>query len=183
MIKIVPLLCTLVLATPPAPARTDRTCTLSLPANIDAPDHLRRRMGEMLRRSATFRQQCLRLETPGLRVQIRTDALLVDGPYRARSVIHRSDTGHLSAWVRITPFGDPTQWLAHEIEHIIEQLDGMSIPRLAAARAGDAWRTGDNMFETERAIRVGLLVLREVRDGGRELAHAAAVMETSGRGD
>jgi hypothetical protein len=135
----------------------------------------------MLQRSATFRQQCRRIDVPRLHVQIRPDVQLLDRPFRARSVIQRSESGRLTAWVAITPVGNPTQWLAHEIEHIIEQLDDVKIPYLALTRSGDAWRTGENMFETDRALRVGLLVLDEVHNANRAVAHAT--VERSTRGD
>ena len=183
MSKIVRLLLTLLLTATPVHAGSSDTCFCQLPGSIDAPDDLRRLMGTMLQRSATFRQQCQRLDVPGLHVQIRLDPQLVDRPYRARSIIRRSDSGNFTAWVAITPFGNPAQWLAHEIEHIIEQLDGVRVPRLAVAGARDAWQTGENMFETERALRIGRRVLHELHDANRTPAHARGAIETSERGD
>jgi len=183
MSKIVFPLFALLLAAPPVQAGSDERYVRVLPANIDAQEDLRRQMGVMLQRSLTFRQQCQRLDIPHLRVQIRTDAQLVDRPYRARSTIRRSAAGGLTAWVAITAFGDPTQWIAHELEHIIEQLDGVRVPQLALLNARDAWRSGDNMFETERAILIGRLVLDQVQGAGRAVAHARKATDTSDRGD
>ena len=147
MSKIVRLFAALLLAAPTVHASAE-TCTRSMPSNIDAPDDLWHHMRLMLQRSATFRQQCRRLDVPRLHVRIRPDAQLLDRPFRARSVIQRSESGRLTAWVAITPVGNPTQWLAHELEHIIEQLDGVRIPQLALTSSRDAWRTGADMFET-----------------------------------
>jgi len=169
MSKIVRLFTALLLAAPPAAASAE-TCTRSMPSSINAPDDLRHHMGWMLQRSATFRQQCRRIDVPRLHVQIRPDVQLLDRPFRARSIIQRSETGRLTAWVAITPLGNPTQWLAHELEHIIEQLDGVRIPQLALTSSRDAWRTGADMFETDRAMRIGRLVLHEVVDAGRAFA-------------
>jgi hypothetical protein len=183
MSRIVHLLFALLLAASPVHAGSDDTCGHLLPASIDAPDDLRRTMTGMLQQSATFRQQCQRLDVPGLRVQIRPDVQLFDRPYRARSIIRRSQSGALTACVALAAFGNPTEWLAHEFEHIIEQLDGVRIPQLAMASSHDAWRSGDNMFETDRALRVGRLVLHEVQHAHRLLAHAAKSIEASARGD
>jgi hypothetical protein len=37
--------------------------------------------------------------------------------------------------------------------------------RNLVGRAGDVWRSAENVFETERAIRVGRLVADEMRAG------------------
>jgi len=182
MSKIVHLLCALVLASVPVHAAVTDTNAYVLPSNIKGQPDLMRQMGIMLRRSATFRQQCQRLDIPELRVQIQTDPLLIDRPIRARSVIRRSESGGFNASVAISAFGDPTEWLAHEFEHIIEQLDGVRIRQLALIGAA-AWRTGEGMFETERALRIGRLVRHEVYRADRTLAHATTSIETGGRGD
>lgn len=83
-------------------------------------------------------------------------------------------SGAIVAWVTIAAFGDPTEWLAHEFEHLIEQLDGVEVRDLAARRQG-AWPSGDQMFETERAIRVGRQVAEEVRRAVRSATIDAEV--------
>jgi hypothetical protein len=183
MSKFVHLLCALLVTVPLVHAATDDNDHHDLPASIDVQDDLRHQMILMLQRSPTFRQQCQRLDVPELHIQIRTDAQLIDRPFRARSTIHRSESGELTVSVAITAFGDPTEWLAHELEHIIEQLDGVRVPQLALAGNGDAWPTGDGMFETARAMRVGRLVRREVHHGDRTLARAAAAVEIAARRD
>ncbi|MEP7305188.1 MAG: hypothetical protein ABJA98_06695 [Acidobacteriota bacterium] len=182
MSKIVHLLCALALASVHVHAAVTEKNLHVLPANITAEADLLRQMAVMLRRSATFRQQCQRLDVRELRVQIHTDPLLADRPIRARSIIRRSESGGFNALVAISAFGDPTEWLAHEFEHIIEQLDGVRVPQLAFTGAA-AWRTGEGMFETERARRIGRLVRHEVYRADRTLADATASIETGGRGD
>jgi hypothetical protein len=175
----VPLL--FVLAQAVLPAQTpDDALSRHLPGAIEATDDLRRHMEMMLQGSATFRQQCLRLDAPRVRVQIRLDPTLLDKPYRAITVIHRS-ADEIVASVVISGFGDPTEWLAHELEHVIEQIDGVNLPRLADGRH-DAWPSSEGAFETTRAIRAGKTVFQEVRGGHRALARAIKPVE-SGRGD
>ncbi len=116
----------------------------------------------LLVRSLTFRAQWERLaREPRLYVRIRFDPSIDDNLYRARSVIRHTDDG-MVAFVDLHPFGDPTEMLAHELEHVIEQLEGLNLAGLAPARGG-AWSTGNGVFETERAIRAGRRVLDEAR--------------------
>ena len=183
MSKFVRLLCALLVTVPLVHAAADDSDNHDVPASIEVQGDLRHQMSLMLQRSPTFRQQCQRLDVPDLHVQIRTDTMLVDRPFRARSTIHRSESGELTVSVAITAFGDPTEWLAHELEHVIEQLDGVRVAQLAVAGSADAWPTGDGMFETARAMRVGRLVRREMHSGDRTLARAAAAVEGGGRGD
>ena len=55
----------------------------------------------------------------------------------------------------------PVQWIAHEFEHLVEQLDGLDLRVLAAGRRG-VWRSAPDTFETERAIAAGRRVLDEI---------------------
>jgi len=177
-IIFVPLLFVLALTVWPAQAAGDTS--RHLPGAIEATDDLRRHMEMMLQRSATFRQQCLRLDAPRVRVQIRRDPGLFGKPYRAITIIHRSADA-IVAFVVISGFGDPTEWLAHELEHVLEQIDGVNLPRLAHARH-DAWPSAEGAFESTRAIRAGETVRQEVRASHRALAHAVKSGEAV-RGD
>jgi hypothetical protein len=158
----------------------DTPCPLPLPVEIETTDDLRQHMEMMLQRSATFRQQCQRIVVPGVRIEIHRDPRLFDAPYRARTTFRRA--GHLIvASVAIDAYGDPTEWLAHEIEHVIEQIDGVDVHQMAKTTA-KAWSSFGNAFETSRAIRAGKVVVREVRETSRALARASKSPESS-RGD
>jgi len=178
MIKIVFHLLVLIFTVAPACAGASGVETL--PKSIDVQHDLRDHIAMMQQRSATFRQQCERLDVDRVHVQLRTDGFLLDRPYRGRSVIQRTSTARIIAWVTITPFGDPTEWIAHELEHVIEQLEGVSVPHLALTGTQLAWKTTENMFETQRAQRMGRIVLREVKDAPRVLARAHRSSEGSG---
>ena len=89
---------------------------------------------------------------------------LTGGP-RARTQITQVAGKRLLATVEINPLGDFMELLAHELEHIIEQLDGVDLAaRSTVARSG-VWGCMDGTFETSRAVRVGTLVANEVRRG------------------
>lgn len=173
MRRIVRLMFVIVLAASRVHA-ADKGYPQAIPSGVQVSDDLRRHMEVMLQRSTTFREQCLRLEAPGMRVVVQRDVELLDRPYRARTTIARTVGGVLVATVSISAYGDPTEWLAHEFEHLIEQLDGVRVRQLAAGRDRGVWATNGGMFETSRAIRVGRLVKDEMREHGRTVARAAA---------
>ena len=54
--------------------------------------------------------------------------------------------------------------IAHELEHVIEQLDGVDLAAKLRRPNSGVYATGDsgNLFETTRAKRVGFQVAREV---------------------
>jgi hypothetical protein len=155
-----------------------------MPDTIHVADDLRRPIDTMLRRSATFRSQCRQIaRAPQLYVRVRLDSRIADKPYRARTTICRLWSGGIVGAIDIAAFGDPTEWLAHEFEHLNEQLEGLELRDLARRRQG-AWQSTDEMFETERAIRMGRTVMDEVRRGTRVAAQVwAHPMDGTGRGD
>jgi hypothetical protein len=72
--------------------------------------------------------------------------------------------GVLYAEIQIAPLNDHVELIAHEIEHVIEQLDGVDLTLHASLRGAAASRTDDGAFETIRAVRTGLAVTREVEN-------------------
>jgi hypothetical protein len=141
----------------------DRDAPVRIPDSIHAPSDLRRRMEVMLQNSPTFRLQCRRIaRAPQLYVRINFDVGVTGRPYRAMTKICRYQSGAIVAEIGIAALGDPDEWVAHEFEHLIEQLDGVNLRELERRRQG-AWHSGDRIFETERAIRVGRRVVDEMR--------------------
>jgi hypothetical protein len=135
------------------------------PPNLTVPSGYRAAIDQMLARSPMFRRQCLRLAgAPHLAVVVKMLHPLTGGP-RARSQISQADGGRLIATVQINPLGDFMELLAHEIEHIIEQLDGIDLAARATVARSGVWSCADGTFETSRAVRVGTLVASEVRGG------------------
>jgi hypothetical protein len=134
-----------------------------VPDSFAIAEQLRPHAETMLLQSIPFREQCARLASaPLLLVRVRIDVGLLDRSYRARSLIQRSSTGLIIAWIDLPPNGSQIEWLAHELEHVLEQLDGVALPVLAE-RGGGAWRTAADMFESSRAIRAGRAVAAEIR--------------------
>ena len=139
---------------------------LAVPPNIFVSDIYRPVVESMLRGSPTFRRQCVRIAG----ASTLSVYLVVDPPPRGYSVrattrLTRDEQGRLIAEVHISPFDDTEELIAHELEHIIEQLDGVDLAKHAAQpRTGvfsiDAHGT---VFETMRARRMGLRVASELR--------------------
>lgn len=144
------------------PATLCSAATPRLPPTITLTDDLQRPIETMLKRSATFREQCRRIASaPRLHVLVRVNVQIVGTSCRARSVIQTTTSGIIVAVVEISPAGDPVPWIAHEFEHLLEQLDGLRLTELADRHRG-VWRTIGETFETERAIRAGRQVADEI---------------------
>ena len=116
----------------------------------------------MLQRSGIFRRQILRIaNAPRLTVSIGSFHPLPSDRARARTEFVSSDRG-LHAEVQIAPLYDQVELIAHEIEHVIEQLDGVDLRLRASLRDTGASMCDNGSFETVRAVRAGLAVARDV---------------------
>ena len=137
---------------------------LDLPANITMPDAYHDLVDTMLRSSPTFRAQCGRIAR-ATRLQIIVRRSVGAAPQAALTHVTRQHGGLLEAEVEIGLFGDIALLIAHEFEHIIEQLDGVDLSALAA-RTGTGVRADprSGQYETDRAIAIGRRVSREVSD-------------------
>lgn len=144
-----------------------------LPDTIHITDQLLPPLQKMLKQSPTFRSQCRKIaDTPGLYVRVRFDWRIDPFLYRARTTIHRLEVGPIIALVDIGIFGNPVELLAHEFEHLVEQIEGVRLTELSS-HTSCAWHSQGDMFETERAIRAG----RTVRDEVRAADRVAAVLD------
>jgi len=151
----------------PAFPQQSEICGSTIPPNVQA-GALAGDMTGLLQASATFRQQCARIAAaPSARVNVT----IVEprATVRAETTIRRYSAGGLIADVRIAFGQDYRELIAHEFEHIIEQLDGVNLR--AEAANGRAWLIDGNVFETRRASRVGIQVRREC-----EISEAHAVV-------
>ncbi|HEX2341601.1 MAG TPA: hypothetical protein VHI98_14080 [Vicinamibacterales bacterium] len=72
------------------------------------------------------------------------------------------NTAWTTAVVELPPFGDHVELIAHEFEHIVEQLEGVELRRLANDPSAGVHDL-QYAYETERAYKVGQQVARECR--------------------
>ena len=87
---------------------------------------------------------------------------------RARSAVTRRPEG-LQAAVRIS-LREPARYverIAHELEHVLEQVEGLDLDAAVADRRAGVARLAEGVFESERAQRVGRQAALEVAGGRR----------------
>ena len=134
------------------------TCESSLPFNLDA-GMLQASVIALLQRSPTFQQQCRRIAAVRLlRITLRLGTA-VDAGAMAQTIISRYDAGGIRAEVTLRFSEDYLLLLAHEFEHILEQVEGVDLRDEAAS--GRAWRTASGAWETRRAFNAGMKVRQE----------------------
>lgn len=141
------------------PARGD------IPPNMQVSVVYRQLVVDMLSRSPTFRRQMLRIAA-ATRLTVCLQPALpswLQG-VRAKTEFSRDSRGSLSANIEIVPLDNDVELIAHELEHVVEQLDGVDLAAKAGQPSSGVRATGDmgGLFETTRAVRIGLQVAREV---------------------
>jgi hypothetical protein len=144
-----------------------------VPPNIAIPTSYRAVVAEMYRYSPTFRRQCHRLgRASDVRVRITASVLHGMSPDAALTRIVRDRAGGIDAGVELGVSGDLVTLIAHEFEHILEQLDGVDLPVMATRTASGVYLVpGSGHFETERAIAAGRQVADEVKWGRERARH------------
>ena len=139
---------------------------VELPKNLIVASLYRDTVELMRRQSATFRRQCLRIASDS-----RLTVVLEPGPppshlkALAWTRVERVD-GRLEAFVRLGKDYPAPGLIAHELEHVIEQLDGVDLQRKARIESSGVHEClcGSSLaFETARAVRIGNQVTSELR--------------------
>ena len=139
------------------------------PANLLVDQTYRPLIHTMLRRSPTFRRQCVRLANePRLWIHLQINTRPRSAFYRATTRFSREQPGRLTAEIEIAQGTNAVELIAHELEHIIEQLDEIDLALQAALDATGvrSFEHDGRSFETLRAQTVGLQVAREASAKG-----------------
>ncbi|AMY07630.1 hypothetical protein LuPra_00804 [Luteitalea pratensis] len=119
---------------------------------------------DLLGRSPAFRRQWQRLERfPRLSIRIElVHANQIGGDAHAATTIAVLHDGSVDATVAIPGGRRLPELVAHEVEHILERLDGVNAANQHAL--GDhSVRRASGTFETARAVLVGQLVAKQVQ--------------------
>ena len=153
------------------PARSAAHERAELPVNITVTSLYRPLVASMLQRSATFRHQCARIgRAPYLTIEIRSEVSGRRGAAAAWTNIVRQSGARLHAVVTV-PFGDRrAELIAHELEHVLEQLDGVNLSSLSQVESSGVRECNcekNETYETTRAIKAGLRVAEEVGESNR----------------
>jgi hypothetical protein len=64
--------------------------------------------------------------------------------------------------VNVPPGRDHAELVAHEFEHVIEQIEGLDLRRLSKQHGAGVWEVERGWFESGRALDVGRMVRAEV---------------------
>ena len=126
-----------------------------------------RAIAPMVRRAIseveTVRRQCgLIASARHLRVSIRLHPGRLIGGTRAQATITRYAFGAMRAEITLPATSRQVEMLAHELEHVIEQLEGTKLQELAGQQRSGVTRFADGAFETRRAEQAGRAAEREV---------------------
>jgi hypothetical protein len=145
------------------PSQGSSTPALQLPDNLVVPRSLLPLVGSMWSRSPTFRRQCGRLaQRPDIVVRFELTASVDRRGGRSR--LERRP-GRMTAAVQIG-LGAPSAYvelIAHELEHVLEQLDGTDLATLERLGVEGVMRGPHEGYDTLRARSIGRAVARESR--------------------
>jgi hypothetical protein len=141
-----------------------------LPANVFLLHDIEEPLRRIYERAPSFRAQCARIAAAkGLRVTVRIDPRM---PSRCRAfTLLRHSGGQIFADVHLRPSSDHAEMLAHEFEHILEQIEGLNLRTLSRAKGSGVREVEYAVFETDRAQAAGEAVAEEV--GRAQTAPAA----------
>jgi hypothetical protein len=139
--------------------------SITLPQNLKVPPMYQPYVESMLRWSPTFRRQCLRLaHAPWLTVVLQPLPAGRSDMMRARTHFESGVDGRRTATMAIGSLDDQVELIAHELEHVIEQLDGVDLrARATLPETGVRSLEENTAFETIRAVRAGRAASEEVR--------------------
>jgi hypothetical protein len=147
------------------PARYAAACVAPRPV-LRAESFFEPTIAQMWQRSPTFRRQVTRLVASGLIVTIEKCWTQCSGSLRAQTTVTYQHGVLARANVQIQlRLSEMPELIAHELEHVIEQLDGVDLVRLASrgSRLVNVDQSGH--YETARADHIGRTVAAEYRAG------------------
>jgi len=158
---LVLLLALVALTLTPASTVAQTMDAAALPRNINVPDVYAQWIEALIARSPTLQRQCALIAAAD-RVLVQLSSGPRTSPFsRARTTFTRDHSG-LRADVFVPVSSDFAELLAHELEHVIEQIEGLNLRRLARHRQSGVRRIGNNAFETARASDAGLAAAGEI---------------------
>ena len=73
----------------------------------------------------------------------------------------RYEWGALQVDTRLYTVRDVIEVIAHELEHVCEQIEGVDVRALSHQRNSGVYAVGSRHFETRRAVLIGRQVARE----------------------
>jgi hypothetical protein len=112
------------------------------------------------RRSPTLQRQCRQLSEARSVVELVWGR--AESEIRALNRMKRLEDGIVVAHISIPPVSDAVELVAHELEHVLERVEGVD-HRAESKRPGSGvWETRGR-FESQRAIDAGRQAAQELR--------------------
>jgi hypothetical protein len=145
------------------PSNGSTAAVAQLPVNLVVPSRMVPLVWSMWLQSPTFRRQCQRLsQHPEIVVEFELTARVARNSGRARL---KRRPGGMTAAVQIglrEPSGY-VELIAHELEHVLEQLDGTDLATFERLGVDGVVRANHEHYDTLRARSIGRAVARESR--------------------
>jgi hypothetical protein len=134
-----------------------------VPPNLHLPATTRALVECMWATSPTFRRQCARLAESSVVITVAFGL-----PRHLMSKAHAFTRmefrdGFVTKALVLLAFEAPDP-LAHEFEHVLEQMDGVDVRGAVERRVRGAHRTDHGDVETARAVAIGRAVAQEMRE-------------------
>jgi hypothetical protein len=136
------------------------SASAAMPCHLRAQVRFHALLDDLWSRSPTFRQQCRRLAGANALVVMQS-ASAKETPWSAESRIGVLANGRVMARMRVRDGRESVEVIAHELEHVLERIDGVNLA-LDSARGGSGTSLSGGAYETRRATAAGRLVAKEV---------------------
>jgi hypothetical protein len=140
---------------------------IGFPSNIIVQPELHGAVSHLWAGSPTFRAQAATIGAQRrYRVAVMLDpALEVTRTSRAMCVMRVYSTGLVTARVTVPSGRQLDELIPHELEHVIEHIEGIDVRRNVGKHGTGAYDAGRGRVETVRATRVGRRARDEVAEG------------------
>ena len=134
------------------------------PANIVVQAGLRAVVAQLWEGSPTFRAQCQKIgEQKRYRVAVVLEpSLTLSRNCRAQCVLRVYSSGFVTARVMVPHGRQVTELIPHELEHIVEHIEGVNVKSEVSRGGTGAFDAGGGRVETVRAMRVGRQARQEL---------------------
>ena len=144
-------------------AELGRCARLKIPSSMQMPPGFDRVLGRIYHRSHTFRTQYDRIVShPDLTIRVFLNVRL---PSYCRAFTRVERHGQtIRADMHLPPSSDYSELLAHEFEHLLEQIEGVDLRELARVRGSGIHEVETELYESERAQAAGRAVAAEMRE-------------------
>ncbi|MEO8481649.1 MAG: hypothetical protein ABI634_05515 [Acidobacteriota bacterium] len=152
-----------VAATALAEEPTSAVACATMPSNVQMPLALQLAVDQLLAQSSTLRRQCAAIAAAGPRTRL---TIVVAPPdlrgCRARATFSWRASGALDVRIEVPFTYDFPELIAHELEHVVEQIEGLDLRQLAARQSTGVEEVAAGTFETRRARNAGRAAALEV---------------------